>query len=196
MSTTARKLVLGGDDSPIGRGWYVRPTLFADATNDMAIAREEIFGPVLTVIKYPDERDAIRIANDSDYGLAGSVWTKDVAHGLEISGQIRTGTYGINMYMLDIASPVRRIQAIRDRTGVRRGGPGRVHRAAVGGQCRQAARIGRWLTVAGRPTVAVIGADRRHRTKADCRETRASSGRPASRWRRRVCRGRRSRGRR
>jgi aldehyde dehydrogenase (NAD+) len=99
------KMVLGGDDSPIDRGWYVRPTLFADATNDMAIAREEIFGPVLTVIKYTDEHDAIRIANDSDYGLAGSVWTKDVAHGLEISGQIRTGTYGINMYMLDISSP-------------------------------------------------------------------------------------------
>ena len=99
------KLVVGGDDSPISRGWYVRPTLFTDATNDMAIAREEIFGPVLTVIKYADERDAIRIANDSDYGLAGSVWTRDVAHGLEISGQIRTGTYGINMYMLDISSP-------------------------------------------------------------------------------------------
>ncbi len=99
------KLVLGGDDSPHDRGWYVRPTLFADATNDMTIAREEIFGPVLTVIKYTDEHDAIRIANDSDYGLAGSVWTKDVAHGLEISGQIRTGTYGINMYMLDISSP-------------------------------------------------------------------------------------------
>jgi aldehyde dehydrogenase (NAD+) len=99
------KMVLGGDGSPIDRGWYVRPTLFADATNDMVIAREEIFGPVLTVIKYTDEHDAIRIANDSDYGLAGSVWTKDVAHGLEISGQVRTGTYGINMYMLDISSP-------------------------------------------------------------------------------------------
>ncbi len=99
------KMVLGGDDSPIDRGWYVRPTLFADTGNDMTIAREEIFGPVLTVIKYTDERDAIRIANDSDYGLAGSVWTKDVAHGLEVSGQVRTGTYGINMYMLDISSP-------------------------------------------------------------------------------------------
>jgi aldehyde dehydrogenase (NAD+) len=99
------KMILGGDDSPADRGWYVRPTLFAEASNDMAIAREEIFGPVLTVIKYTDERDAIRIANDSDYGLAGSVWTKDVAHGLEISGQVRTGTYGINMYMLDISSP-------------------------------------------------------------------------------------------
>jgi aldehyde dehydrogenase (NAD+) len=98
-------IVLGGDDSPRDRGWYVRPTLFTDASNDMTIAREEIFGPVLTVITYTDESDAIRIANDSDYGLAGSVWTKDVAHGLEISGQIRTGTYGINMYMLDISSP-------------------------------------------------------------------------------------------
>ena len=71
----------------------------------MTIAREEIFGPVLTVIKYRDEQDAVRIANDSDYGLAGSVWTKDVAHGLEISEQIHTGTHGINMYMLDISSP-------------------------------------------------------------------------------------------
>jgi aldehyde dehydrogenase (NAD+) len=99
------KMVVGGDDLPLDRGWYVRPTLFADATNDMAIAREEIFGPVLTVIKYSDECDAVRIANDSDYGLAGSVWTKDVAHGLEVSGQVRTGTYGINMYMLDVSAP-------------------------------------------------------------------------------------------
>ena len=99
------KLVVGGDDSPHARGWFVRPSLFVDATNEMSIAREEIFGPVLTVIKYRDEDDAVRIANDSDYGLAGSVWTKDVAHGLELSGRVRTGTYGINMYMLDIASP-------------------------------------------------------------------------------------------
>ncbi|SBS71077.1 Geranial dehydrogenase [uncultured Mycobacterium sp.] len=99
------KLVVGGEDSPRARGWFVRPSLFVDATNDMTIARDEIFGPVLTVIKYSDEDEAVRIANDSAYGLAGSVWTKDVAHGLEISGQVRTGTYGINMYMLDIASP-------------------------------------------------------------------------------------------
>ena len=99
------KLVVGGDDSPRERGWFVRPSLFVEASNDMTIARDEIFGPVLTVIKYRDEDDAVRIANDSDYGLAGSVWTKDVAHGLEISGRVRTGTYGINMYMLDIASP-------------------------------------------------------------------------------------------
>jgi aldehyde dehydrogenase (NAD+) len=99
------RVVLGGQDSPSGRGWYVRPTLFADATNDMRIAREEIFGPVLTVLRYRDEDDAVRIANETDYGLAGSVWTSDVAHGMEIASGVRTGTYGINMYTLDIAAP-------------------------------------------------------------------------------------------
>ncbi|MGD1279670.1 aldehyde dehydrogenase [Mycobacterium seoulense] len=103
------RIVLGGlntaQDRPAERGWYVRPTLFVDATNDMRIAREEIFGPVLTVLRYRDESDAVRIANESDYGLAGSVWTADIAHGLDVAASVRAGTYGINMYTLDIGSP-------------------------------------------------------------------------------------------
>jgi acyl-CoA reductase-like NAD-dependent aldehyde dehydrogenase len=99
------RIVLGGADKPRDRGWYVQPTLFADATNNMKIAREEIFGPVLTVLKYSDERVAVRIANDSEYGLGGSVWTADVAHGLNIAEQVRTGTFGINMYTLDTTAP-------------------------------------------------------------------------------------------
>ena len=99
------RIVVGGTDTPYDRGWYVRPTLFTSATNEMRIAREEIFGPVVTVLTYSDERDAVQIANDSDYGLAGSVWTADTAHGLEIAEQIRTGTYGINMSTLDTSCP-------------------------------------------------------------------------------------------
>ncbi|GAA4571084.1 aldehyde dehydrogenase [Planotetraspora kaengkrachanensis] len=91
------KAVIGGLDRPFDRGWYVAPTVFAGATNDMRIAREEIFGPVLTVIPYEDEGDAIRIANDSDYGLSGTVWTADADHGVDVARQVRTGTYGVNM---------------------------------------------------------------------------------------------------
>src|SRR5262249_46615029 len=93
------KVALGGSGRPHDRGWYVTPTVFAGVTNDMRIAREEIFGPVLTVIPYEDEADAVRIANDSEYGLAGTVWTADNDRGLEIARQVRTGTYGVNMYM-------------------------------------------------------------------------------------------------
>ncbi len=99
------RVVLGGEQSPAERGWYVQPTLFTDATNDMRIAREEIFGPVLTVLRYRDEDDAVRIANETDYGLAGSVWTADIQHGLDVAAAVRTGTYGINMYTLDIGAP-------------------------------------------------------------------------------------------
>ena len=86
-------------------GEYVRPTVFSNVRNDMRIAQEEIFGPVITVIPYDDEADAVRLANDSAYGLGGSVWTKDRAAGLEIAKQIRTGTFGINNYAPGFEAP-------------------------------------------------------------------------------------------
>jgi len=99
------KVVVGGLDRPRDRGWYVAPTVFAGVSNDMRIAREEIFGPVLAVIPYDDEADAVRIANDSDYGLAGTVWTADTEHGMDVARQVRTGTYGVNCYMLESNTP-------------------------------------------------------------------------------------------
>ncbi|GAA3418625.1 aldehyde dehydrogenase [Streptosporangium vulgare] len=99
------KPVVGGLERPHDRGWYVAPTVFAGATNEMRIAREEIFGPVLAVIPYEDEKDAIRIANDSDYGLAGTVWTADTEHGMDVARQVRAGTYGVNLFMIENSSP-------------------------------------------------------------------------------------------
>ncbi len=101
----ARLVCGGGRPEGLDSGYFVQPTVFADVDNKMTIAQEEIFGPVLSIIAYEDEADAIRIANDSVYGLAGSVWTTDVPKGIEISQQIRTGTYGINWYAFDPGSP-------------------------------------------------------------------------------------------
>ncbi|WP_018657767.1 aldehyde dehydrogenase [Actinomadura flavalba] len=99
------KIITGGLSRPHDRGWYVTPTLFGDVSNDMRVAREEIFGPVLALIPYDDEDDAVRIANDSDYGLGGSVWTADVAHGVEVARRVRTGSCGVNLYVLDPNTP-------------------------------------------------------------------------------------------
>jgi aldehyde dehydrogenase (NAD+) len=100
------KIVTGGSRaSGKERGWYVAPTVFADVDPAMRIAREEIFGPVLSVIPYEDEEHAIKIANDSDYGLAGTVWTADAEHGMQIARRVRTGTYGVNMYMIETCAP-------------------------------------------------------------------------------------------
>jgi len=108
------RLVVGGSDAPagIGCGWYVRPTLFADVDNRMKIAREEIFGPVLSVISYGDEAEAVRIANDSDYGLSGSVWTADGARGLEVARRVRSGSFGVNQpYSMDPVAPFGGVKA-------------------------------------------------------------------------------------
>ncbi|HEY4397726.1 MAG TPA: aldehyde dehydrogenase [Acidimicrobiia bacterium] len=101
------KVAVGGNGRPSGleKGWYVKPTVFSGVDNSMRIAREEIFGPVLAVIPYSDTEDAVRIANDSDYGLAGSVWTGDIDQGLDIARRVRTGTYGVNQYTMDFIAP-------------------------------------------------------------------------------------------
>jgi acyl-CoA reductase-like NAD-dependent aldehyde dehydrogenase len=102
------RLVTGGSEMPDGidRGWYIRPTLFADADNGMKIAREEIFGPVLTVIPYRDEDEAIGIANDSDYGLAGAVFTDDPDRGYGVAARVRAGSFGVNEgYIMDPLAP-------------------------------------------------------------------------------------------
>ncbi|MFC9836113.1 aldehyde dehydrogenase [Rhodococcus sp. NPDC127530] len=101
----ARVVLGGGRPEGLDKGWYVEPTIFADVDNSMTIAREEIFGPVLSVIPYDSEDEAIKIANDSDYGLAGSVYTTDIDHGLAVAKRIRTGTYAINWYAFDPGSP-------------------------------------------------------------------------------------------
>ncbi|MEU3341769.1 aldehyde dehydrogenase [Streptomyces sp. NPDC006668] len=92
------RLVTGGPHVPDGleKGNYVTPTVFADVDNSMRIAQEEIFGPVLVVIAYDDEDDAVRIANDSEYGLSGGVWSADEEHALAVARRLRTGTVTVN----------------------------------------------------------------------------------------------------
>ncbi len=92
----ARVLLGGGAPAHLEKGYYVEPTVLVDVTNDMTVAREEIFGPVLSVIAYEDEEDAIRIANDSDYGLSGAVWAASEERALAVARRIRTGTINVN----------------------------------------------------------------------------------------------------
>jgi len=91
-------LVTGGAEQPanLPKGYFISPTVFANVRNDMAIAQQEIFGPVLCIIPYEDEEDAIHIANDSKYGLGGGVWSGDAEHAKRVARRIRTGQVSIN----------------------------------------------------------------------------------------------------
>ncbi len=101
----AEVVVGGGRPAGQDTGWYVEPTLFAKVTNDMRIAQEEIFGPVISAIPFDDVDDAVAIANDSTYGLSGSVWTADAEAGLGIAKRVRTGTFNVNGFMLEPCAP-------------------------------------------------------------------------------------------
>lgn len=107
----ARLVAGGGRPANHNRGWFVEPTVFADVSNDAVIAQEEIFGPVLSIIKYQDEDDAIRIANASQFGLGGSVWSADSARALDVARRVESGTVGVNGYMPSLGSPFGGIKA-------------------------------------------------------------------------------------
>ena len=113
------KLVSGGGrphDQP--HGWFVEPTVFAAVDNSMTIAREEIFGPVVSIIPYDTEEEAVQIANDSDYGLGGAVHSADPVHALEVARRIDSGYVAINRYGIPSSAPF---------GGVKRSGIGREH---------------------------------------------------------------------
>jgi aldehyde dehydrogenase (NAD+) len=107
----ARLVTGGGRPAGQNAGWFVEPTVFADVDNSDTIAREEIFGPVVTVTPYTDEDDAVRLANDSEYGLGGTVWTTDPQRGQDVARRIQTGTIGINGYNPDLNSPMASVKA-------------------------------------------------------------------------------------
>ncbi|MDP1852425.1 MAG: aldehyde dehydrogenase family protein [Candidatus Planktophila sp.] len=95
----------GNRPKDLDKGWYLNPTIFADATNQMRISREEIFGPVISVIRAENDQDAVAIANDSEFGLAGSVWANDETHAREVADQMDIGSVGINCFGFNTAAP-------------------------------------------------------------------------------------------
>jgi len=101
------KLVTGGAEPPegLGRGYFVRPTVFSEVTPDMTIAQEEIFGPVLAIMPYDTEDEAVEIANGTIYGLAGGVWSADPAHAEQVARRLRTGQVDINGAMFNPLAP-------------------------------------------------------------------------------------------
>lgn len=98
-------VIRGGGDGGHSRGFFVEPTLLGNVSNDMRIAQEEVFGPVISIITYKDEDDAVAIANDSIYGLSGAVFTDDPERGFEVAQRIRTGVMNVNTSVLDFSLP-------------------------------------------------------------------------------------------
>jgi betaine-aldehyde dehydrogenase len=97
--------VVSGGERGLDTGYYVRPTIFADANNDMRIAQEEIFGPVLTVVPFDSIDEAVEIANDSAYGLSGAVFTRDPVLGEQVARRIRTGQIAVNTWDMCVVQP-------------------------------------------------------------------------------------------
>jgi acyl-CoA reductase-like NAD-dependent aldehyde dehydrogenase len=110
-SEGARLVAGGGRPEDLERGWFVRPTVFADVDNRSRIAQEEIFGPVLSIIRYDGDDEAVRIANDSDYGLGGSVWSAHEDRALAVARQVQTGTIGVNHYAPNMGAPFGGVKA-------------------------------------------------------------------------------------
>jgi len=106
MDQGAKVAIGGGRPSGIDRGWFVEPTIFVEADNSMTIAREEIFGPVAVVIPYDDVEDAVAIANDSEFGLSGTVWTTDEDEAMRIVRQVRAGTLTVNGFVYEFNCPM------------------------------------------------------------------------------------------
>jgi len=111
LAQGARVVVGGGRPAERDRGWFVEPTVFADVDNSYTIAREEIFGPVLCVIPYDGVDEAVALANDSEFGLGGSIWTSDPERGERVAKRVQTGSIGINHYTLDPVAPFGGVKA-------------------------------------------------------------------------------------
>jgi geranial dehydrogenase len=107
----ARLVIGGGRPKDRPRGWFVQPTVFADVDNHAVIAQEEIFGPVLSILRYGSEEEALQIANDSTYGLGGTVWSTDRERATQLARRIESGTVGINGYLPDLNAPFGGIKA-------------------------------------------------------------------------------------